>query len=182
MPHRIQNITSNNRTLKFNICGFLTCNGYTNASICMEKNGIESVYGWNNETIIQNNKNLEMEIFGEEDNFVKINFKCAYSETKQGKVELVDNGSELIIDFYTMYACPNMDVKNNSCVFKSDNSTFDLSPLILLNDNYKILDEKDDLIYTINVCRPVVHTLNSSCGSYSTVCRYNSSEPDVRKR
>lgn len=87
------------------------------------------------------------------------------------------------INFYTKFACPLMEIKGNNCSLTVDQTLYDINILKLLNKNYVVRDTNDKNIeYIINICHPIVFNSEAMCDGYSSVCRKNISEPDIRRR
>lgn len=76
----------------------------------------------------------------------------------------------------TSSAC--VPLKKVSCVITNNNLKYNITPLALLNQNYLVKDESNNLEFSLNVCQNLITNQKSQCSAGSSACMRNLSEPN----
>ncbi|GLV43752.1 Mannose phosphate isomerase [Carabus blaptoides fortunei] len=179
-----------NKDVRYNVCDTLfdPCGLYNNASVCVTINDKTTVFGWTNTTIVSKNTALTMDLSGEKCTanvyrLTHINFVCDTAENRPEKLSFSKDMCKLDIDIYTKTACFEHESNVDNCTIQDDAGNLYNLQSLAADTNYEIQDPHDtNLVYVINVCRPIVFGTNSMCDRYSSVCLRNKTEPDITKR
>lgn len=87
------------------------------------------------------------------------------------------------INIYTKSACFEYEPNVENCTIQDKTGKVYNLKSLSRDKNYEVQDPHDpNLIYIINICRPVIFSINSMCDRYSSVCTRNKSEPNITKR
>ena len=90
--------------------------------------------------------------------------------------EEITEACVISIGVATSYACASLPV--DCTTFDPVRGTeYDLTPLMRDDANWEVLGSKIDSAFLINVCRPLVDTIDNNCETDSGVCQVN----DIRK-
>ncbi|KAH8294880.1 hypothetical protein KR018_003800, partial [Drosophila ironensis] len=196
LAHVVESLSNGGDNFDFNVCGNLskTCNGESNVSACLKKQGKEYVLGRQHE-LHYNKGKMYFEYKGGDkcENGTKdspdyrfhVLLSCDYTLDAQPMhvTPYAHDACSFYVTYETPLAClPIPDaLQSNSCSIRDTktNGTFDLMPLS--DSNYRTSNRQGSF-FVINVCKPVLYGQNSMCPPGSSICLYDPKATDLKKR
>ncbi|KAH8375851.1 hypothetical protein KR200_004007, partial [Drosophila serrata] len=196
LGHVVESPRISGDKFEFNICGNLsrTCNGESNVAACLKKQGKEYILGRQHELFYRNGKmylEYKSGVKCENGTADKPNYQlhvmlsCDYTIDVQPMhvTSYSDDACSFYISYETPLACLRIPdaLQSNSCSVRDNksNGTFDLMPLS--DSNYRT-SNRQDAVFVINVCKPVLYGENSMCPPGSSVCLFNPKATDLKQR
>ncbi|XP_034249844.1 cation-independent mannose-6-phosphate receptor isoform X2 [Thrips palmi] len=189
-------------SVRFNLCGPLvkSCNGISNTSFCLYKNGSEYAIGGPALFPKYHDAMVKFDLYGPpcdpDRNFTKVTVMLTCNHAaKSLQPSTVQYVSTQACHYYVVWktdvACPPF-TERPACNVQNEKTGewYDLSALSDPNINHRTQvrlnygNSSTDVVIFINVCRSVVHGSNSPCPPYSGICMHvpDPNEPEKRDK